>query len=35
LYLADTKTGETWSLNLYNPYINTANNELGACYSSK
>lgn len=33
LYLADKTTGKKWSLNLYNPYINSANNELGGCYS--
>ncbi len=33
LYLADKITGKKWSLNLYNPYINSANNELGGCYS--
>lgn len=33
LYLADMVTGKKWSLNLYNPYINSNNNELGACYS--
>ncbi|MBX9808317.1 MAG: hypothetical protein K2X95_11030 [Flavobacteriaceae bacterium] len=33
LYLADIISGKKWSLNLYNPYINSANNELGACYS--
>ncbi|HEY9220836.1 MAG TPA: hypothetical protein VIO43_04565 [Lutibacter sp.] len=33
LYLADMATGKKWSLNLYNPYINSNNNELGACYS--
>jgi Tol biopolymer transport system component len=32
LYIADSKTGKIWSLNLYNPYLNTVNNELGACY---
>lgn len=34
LYLADMVTGKKRSLNLYNPYINSNNNELGACYSS-
>jgi hypothetical protein len=33
LYLADKITGKKWSLNLYNPYINSGNNELGGCYS--
>lgn len=33
LYLADKITGKKWSLNLYNPYINSVNNELGGCYS--
>ncbi|MFI0490538.1 TolB family protein [Flavobacterium sp.] len=33
LYLADEISGKKWSLNLYNPYINSSNNELGACYS--
>lgn len=33
LYLADMMTGKKWSLNLYNPYINSNKNELGACYS--
>ena len=33
LYLAAVVTGKKWSLNLYNPYINSNNNELGACYS--
>ncbi|NOU46336.1 MAG: hypothetical protein HOO86_04655 [Bacteroidales bacterium] len=35
LYLADVKSGKIWSLNSYNPYINTTDNELGACYTSK
>jgi len=34
LYLADMVTGKKWSLNLYNPYINSDKNELGGCYSS-
>lgn len=33
LYLADMESGKKWSLNLYNPYINSGNNELGGCYS--
>jgi Tol biopolymer transport system component len=33
LYLVDKISGKKWSLNLYNPYINSANNELGGCYS--
>lgn len=33
LFLADKITGKKWSLNLYNPYINSINNELGGCYS--
>ena len=33
LYLADIISGKKWSLNLYNPYINSLNNELGGCYS--
>ena len=33
LFLADMITGKKWSLNFYNPYINTSNNELGGCYS--
>lgn len=33
LFLVDLITGKKWSLNLYNSYINSANNELGACYS--
>jgi TonB-dependent SusC/RagA subfamily outer membrane receptor len=33
LYLADKISGKKWSLNLYNPYINSVNNELGGCYS--
>jgi len=33
LYLADEISGKKWSLNLYNSYINSAKNELGACYS--
>jgi Tol biopolymer transport system component len=33
LYLADMLTGKKWSLNLYNPYINSNKNELGGCYS--
>ncbi len=33
LYLADEISGKKWSLNIYNPYINSSNNELGACYS--
>ncbi|MDD5150579.1 MAG: hypothetical protein PHC28_08865 [Flavobacterium sp.] len=33
LYLADIISGKKWSLNLYNPYINSPNNELGGCYS--
>ncbi|HSQ47327.1 MAG TPA: hypothetical protein VLM44_10455, partial [Lutibacter sp.] len=33
LYLADMVTGKKWSLNLYNPYINSNNNELGVSYS--
>ncbi|MFZ4463346.1 MAG: TolB family protein [Bacteroidales bacterium] len=35
LYVADIKTGKTWSINVYNPYINTSDNELGACYLNK
>lgn len=35
LYLADIYSGKIWSLNLYNPYINTSVNELGACFSDK
>jgi len=33
LFLVDKTTGKKWSLNLYNPYINSVNNELGGCYS--
>ena len=33
LYLADMVTGKKWSLNLYNPYINSNKNDLGGCYS--
>lgn len=33
LYLADMITGKMWSLNLYNPYINSDKSELGGCYS--
>jgi Tol biopolymer transport system component len=33
LFLADKTTGKKWSLNLYNPYINSVNSELGGCYS--
>ncbi len=33
LYLVDTITGKKWSLNLYNAYINSVKNDLGACYS--
>jgi len=33
LFLADMITGKKWSLNLYNPYINSVNSELGGCYS--
>lgn len=32
LYVADIVTGKKWSLSLYHPAINTAGNELGACY---
>lgn len=32
LYVADLITGSKWSLSLYNSGINTAGNELGACY---
>lgn len=32
LYLADMQTGERWSLSLYGSKINSAKNELGACY---
>lgn len=35
LYVADIKTGKMWTINVYNPYINTADNELGACYLNK
>jgi Tol biopolymer transport system component len=35
LYVADIKTGKMWSINVYNPYINTSDNELGACYLNK
>ncbi len=35
LYIGDMKTGSIWSLSLYNENINTLNNELGSCYSSK
>ncbi len=35
LYVADMVTGERWPLNLYNPGINSVNNELGACYTSR
>lgn len=33
LYLVDTITGKRWSLNFYNPYINSDKNDLGGCYS--
>ena len=33
LYLADMITGKKWSLSIYNNYINSSKNELGACYS--
>lgn len=32
LYIANIKTGKRWSLSLYHPAINSARNELGACY---
>jgi Tol biopolymer transport system component len=35
LYLADINTGKTWSLALYNDYINTSRSELGACFTDK
>jgi Tol biopolymer transport system component len=35
LYLANIKTGDVWSLNQYNPNINTTANELGASFFSK
>ncbi|WP_295672722.1 hypothetical protein [uncultured Mucilaginibacter sp.] len=33
LYLADIKTGNIWSLNVYNLNVNSANEELGSCYN--
>lgn len=33
LYIADINTGDIWSLSDYNVNVNTANNELGSCYT--
>ncbi len=35
LYVADINTGNIWSLSVYNSSINSVNDELGSCYSSK
>lgn len=33
LFLTDKISGKKWSLDLYNPYINSDKNDLGGCYS--
>ena len=35
LYIADQLSGKTWSINVYNSYINSVGNELGACYRNR
>ncbi len=35
LYVADVVSGASWSLSRYKPNLNTARNELGACYREK
>ena len=35
LYVADLVSGASWSLSQYKPNLNTARNELGACYREK